>query len=77
MNTLTLEEVATSLREIREFMAATNDRSLSREEMADRLGISLSTLGRRIKSGDVPAPEKGRWRLSEVLRWERQSRAAS
>ena len=77
MSTITLEEVATSLREIREFIAATNDRSLTREEMAERLGISLSTLGRRIKSGDVPAPDKGRWRLSEVLKWERQRREAN
>lgn len=66
----TLEAVAVELRAIREFMATIADRRLDRKEFADRLGVSPSTLDRRVKAGTAPAPTNGRWPLSEIIEWE-------
>lgn len=74
---MTLDAVANELREIRELLACLADRHLSRQEMAARLGVSLSTLDRRVKARSAPPPTQGRWPLSEVLAWERQRRAAN
>jgi predicted DNA-binding transcriptional regulator AlpA len=44
---------------------------LSRQGMAERLDISISTLMRRVKNGTAPRPNAdGKWLLSEVLEWE-------
>lgn len=46
---------------------------LSRQEMADRLSVSISTLMRRVNQGTVPRPNAdGKWLLSEVVEWENQ-----
>lgn len=44
---------------------------LNRQDMAERLDVSPSTLDRRVKSGAVPRPgADGKWLLSEVVEWE-------
>ena len=43
---------------------------LDTERLAQRLGISTSTLARRVQSGAVPAPVNGRWPLATVVEWE-------
>lgn len=43
---------------------------LSRQEMADRLGVTTRTLARMIDAGKVPPPRDGKWLLSEVVEWE-------
>lgn len=70
MTAATLETVAVELRAIREFIATMADRRLDRKEFADRLGVSPSTLDRRVKAKTVPAPTNGRWPLSEIIEWE-------
>jgi predicted DNA-binding transcriptional regulator AlpA len=47
---------------------------LDRKEVAQRLGISVFTLSRWVKSGRFPKPikiafNKYRWRLLDVARW--------
>lgn len=51
-----------------------HDRFIGRQEMADRLCISASTLDRRKKAGTVPRPVNGKWLLSEVRDWEMQQK---
>lgn len=51
-----------------------HDRFIGRQEMAERLDISPSTLDRRVKSGTVPRPVNGKWLLSEVRDWEMQQK---
>lgn len=48
------------------------NRRLSRQEMADRLGVTTRTLARMIDAGKVPPPRDGKWLLSEVVEWEAQ-----
>jgi len=44
---------------------------LNRQDMAERLDVSPSTLDRRVKAGTVPRPNAdGKWLLSEVVEWE-------
>ena len=71
MTTITLEDVAHELKAIREFMAGIGERHLDRHQFAERLGVSLATIDRRVKSGSVPMPTNGKWPLSSVIEWER------
>jgi predicted DNA-binding transcriptional regulator AlpA len=73
MTTITLEEVASELKAIREFMASIGDRHLDRHEFAERLGVSVDTLDRRVKSGAAPPPLHGKWPLSVIVEWERST----
>lgn len=73
MTTITLEQVADELRVIREFMATIGDRHMDRHEFAERLGVSVDTLDRRVKAGSVPKPLHGKWPLSEIVEWERST----
>ena len=69
----------TELKQIRallQVVAHATNRHIDRHEFAERLGISTSTLDRRIKAGSVPAPVNGKWSLVAVVEWE-QSRTQS
>lgn len=72
----TIESVEFELRAIREFMAQIADRRLGRHELAERLGISVATLDRRVKAGSVPLPINGKWPLSVIVQWEMEQRKA-
>ena len=68
-----LQAIRTELQQMRQLLqtvVATHNRHLDRHEMAQRLGISTSTLARRVQSGAVPAPVNGRWPLATVVEWE-------
>lgn len=71
MTTITLETVAGELRAIREFMEGIGNKHLDRHEFANRLGVSVDTLARRVKAGSVPQPVHGKWPLSAIIEWER------
>lgn len=58
------------LRALRELISSIADRHISRRELAERWGISPSTLDRRVKAGIAPRPVHGKWPLSTVIRWE-------
>jgi len=73
VSTITLEEVAGELKAIREFMASIGDRHMDRHEFAERLGVSVDTLDRRVKAGSVPRPLNGKWPLSAIVEWERST----
>lgn len=68
-----LQAVKTELQQIRtllQVVAHATNRHIDRHEFAERLGISTSTLDRRIKAGSVPAPVNGKWSLVAVIEWE-------
>ena len=68
-----LQAIYTQLQQMHQLLqtvVATHNRHLDRHEMAQRLGISTSTLARRVQSGSVPAPANGRWPLAAVVEWE-------
>lgn len=70
MSEATIEEVRQELKGLRELMLVLvkqDDRMVSRQELADRMGITTRTLAKRIDSGQVPQPVHGKWLLSEVL----------
>lgn len=73
MAEITLETVAVELRAIREFMEGIGNKHLDRHEFADRLGVSVDTLARRVKAGSVPQPVHGKWPLSAIIEWERST----
>lgn len=58
------------MRALLQVVAQATNRHIDRHEMAQRLGISTSTLDRRIKDRTVPAPINGRWSLVAVVEWE-------
>ena len=69
----------------RAIAAATNpsqDRILRPRELADRIGLSLATLWRLRRRGDLPEPIRLSpgcvgWRLSDIERWlEKRSEAS-
>jgi predicted DNA-binding transcriptional regulator AlpA len=68
-----LQAIRTELQQMRQLLqtvVATQNRHLDRHEMAQRLGISTSTLDRRVKARTVPAPVNGKWSLATVVEWE-------
>lgn len=70
MSNATIENVQEELRGIRQLLLTLvkqDDRMVSRQELADRMGITTRTLAKRIEAGQVPAPVHGKWLLSEVL----------
>lgn len=74
MTTITLESVAEELRAIREFMAGIGERNLDRAQYAERLGISPSTLDRRVKAGTAAKPQNGKWPLSSIIEFEQSQK---
>jgi predicted DNA-binding transcriptional regulator AlpA len=53
-------------------LRAVAERHLGRQELAERLGVSASTIDRRAAAGSIPRPINGRWLLSDVMAWEDQ-----
>lgn len=74
MTEAAIEEVRQELKGLRELMLVLvkkDDRMVSRQELAERMGITTRTLAKRIESGQVPPPVHGKWLLSEVLEFMR------
>jgi len=70
MSEATIEEVRQELKGLRDLMMVIikkDDRLVSRQELANRMGITTRTLAKRIDAGQVPQPVHGKWLLSEVL----------
>lgn len=70
MSEETIEEVRQELKGLRDLMMVIikkDDRLVSRQELANRMGITTRTLAKRIDAGQVPQPVHGKWLLSEVL----------
>lgn len=65
-----LAELRQDVRSLRETVLTLLNRRLSRQDMADRLGVTTRTLARMIDAGKVPPPRDGKWLLSEVVQWE-------
>jgi len=55
-------------------LAQTTGTRLTREQLAQRLGIHRNTLNNRLRQDRrMPRPgADGRWLLSEIVRWEQQ-----
>lgn len=62
--------IVQELRSLREIVLTLLNRRLSRQDMAERLGVTTRTLARMIDAGKVPPPTDGKWLLSEVVEWE-------
>lgn len=71
--TTTLQELRSDVRSLRETVLTLLNRRMSRQDLADRMGITTKTLARRIEEGKVPAPVGGKWLLSEIVEWERRT----
>lgn len=71
MTEATLQDLHRRFSSLERVVVTLLNRRLSRQEMAERLDVSLSTLMRRVKNGTVPRPNAdGKWLLSEVVEWE-------
>lgn len=67
-----LAELRQDVRSLRDTVLTLLNRRLSRQDMADRMGVTTRTLARMIDAGKVPQPVNGKWLLSEVVEWEAQ-----
>lgn len=67
-----IQELRQDVRSLRETVLTLLNRRLSRQELADRMGITTRTLAKRIDAGQVPQPVNGKWLLSEIVEWERE-----
>lgn len=66
-----IQELSRNVRDLQETVLTLLNRRLSRQDLADRMGITTKTLAKRIDAGQVPQPTNGKWLLSEVVEWER------
>lgn len=68
-----IQELRQDVRSLRETVLTLLNRRLSRQELAERMGITTRTLAKRIEAHQVPQPVNGKWLLSDVVEWERPS----
>lgn len=58
-----------------------SERAITRDAVADMLGVSLSTVQRLVRCGELPAPIRvggsPRWLASEIAAWLRERRGAA
>jgi uncharacterized protein YdbL (DUF1318 family) len=66
-----LQELTRKVGDLQATMLTLLNRRLSRQDLADRLGITTRTLSKRIDAGQVPQPVNGKWLLSEIVEWEK------
>lgn len=70
MSNATIEDLRQDVQGLRDLvliLVKQDDRLVSRQELANRMGITTRTLAKRIDAGQVPQPVHGKWLLSEVL----------
>lgn len=72
---MTETAIANELQALREavlLMARVQGTRLTRQQLAERLGVSTATIARRLKSDrHFPRPDGlGTWLLSDVIEWE-------
>lgn len=70
MSNATIEDLRQDVQGLRDLvliLVKQDDRLVSRQELAKRMGITTRTLAKRIDCGQVPQPTHGKWLLSEVL----------
>lgn len=75
MNESELLERVDKLASAVQLMAVMLGTRLSREQLAERLGIHRNTLARRLATDRrLPRPGRdGKWLLSEVIEWEQRT----
>lgn len=67
-----LQELTRKVGDLQATMLTLLNRRLSRQDLADRMGITTRTLSKRIDAGQVPQPTNGKWLLSDVVEWEKR-----